>query len=291
MPRNMSLPEATLLVFEMILYKYVPFETGKKILTMRSIRFSQPEKFNDPFDRPAYPYTDDSQHLGGLAGEARVAHRLRLMEWERAWAQCTGILCLTRTPTNPLMWAHYADSHKGIVIGIDAVWAGLTDEAANLIPAQYGSVVYVSRRSQEPFITAPNSVMTIGGTHHFLSDQYERLQRLFLHKPLCWSYEEEVRVVKSVDGIPGKGGRTQSGQFAIETGSDDCPIYLYTLSPGSIRELYFGYALDIEIADVLYCETKKLHPKLSVYDCMLAGNTLTIGYQKYTTLAEAGRIE
>ena len=30
-----------------------------------------------------------------------------------------GVLSLTRNPTNLLMWSHYANEHKGVVIGID----------------------------------------------------------------------------------------------------------------------------------------------------------------------------
>lgn len=37
----------------MILYKYVPFEAGKKILDGNSVLFAQPKTFNDPFDMPA----------------------------------------------------------------------------------------------------------------------------------------------------------------------------------------------------------------------------------------------
>jgi DUF2971 family protein len=94
------------------------------------------------------------------------------------WTENTGILSLTRTPTNPLMWAHYAEKHQGMVIGIDAVAAGLTDEKANLIPAQYGSVIYVSRRQDQPFIGKPQTSLTVGSTYHFPHDHYEKLQRL-----------------------------------------------------------------------------------------------------------------
>jgi hypothetical protein len=82
------------------------------------------------------------------------------------------------------MWAHYAQNHTGLVIRIDAVEAGLTDERSNLIPAQYGSVIYVSRRPAQPFVEKPQTGLAVGSTHHFPRDHYDKLQRLFLHKAL-----------------------------------------------------------------------------------------------------------
>jgi hypothetical protein len=39
----------------MILYKYVSFDSGSRILEAGSISFTRPEFFNHPFDQPAYP--------------------------------------------------------------------------------------------------------------------------------------------------------------------------------------------------------------------------------------------
>ena len=184
----------------MILYKYVSSYEGRRILEKASLRFTQPEYFNDPFDLPAYPEDERTNPDDGIFS------RLRTRGKNLAWQTNTGILSLTRTPTNPLMWAHYADKHQGIVIGIDVVQAGFTNEKTNLVPAQYGSVIYVSCRQKQPFFSQPGTGLVVGGTYHFPHDHYEKLQRLFLHKPLCWSYEEEVRVVKCLKGVSQDGG-------------------------------------------------------------------------------------
>lgn len=42
------------------------------------------------------------------------------------------------------MWAHYADSHNGVVIGIDVNKAGLNDADKFIITADWGSVTYLS---------------------------------------------------------------------------------------------------------------------------------------------------
>jgi hypothetical protein len=104
----------------MILYKYVSFEAGKAILGRNSIGFSQPKCFNDPFDLPTYPPEPAPNPVESLFSDVRTWVKNHI------WAENTGILSLTRTPTNPLMWAHYADKHQGVVVGLDVVGAGLT---------------------------------------------------------------------------------------------------------------------------------------------------------------------
>jgi Protein of unknown function (DUF2971) len=255
----------------MMLYKYVSFATGKAILEKNAMGFSQPKFFNDPFDLPSYPPEPSANPIDGMFGQIRTWGKNRI------WGENTGILSLTRTPTNPLMWAHYADKHEGVVIGIDAVVAGLTHEDSNLIPAQYGSVVYVSRRSSQPFVGKFKTAIEVDGTHHFPHDHYEKLQRVFLHKPLCWSYEEEVRVVKCLKGISTENADTQSGHFEIvDAGRRD--LYLLSLPPGSIQEVYFGIRADIQTCDDLFCEATKLHPNLSVFESTLDMGNLTVGF-------------
>lgn len=43
------------------------------------------------------------------------------------YARNFGILSLTEAPDNLLMWAHYADSHRGVVIGFDESHAFFKD--------------------------------------------------------------------------------------------------------------------------------------------------------------------
>ena len=240
----------------MIFYKYVSFDTGSRIIEGNAIGFSQPKYFNDPFDMPSYPEEEAPDPVSGIFAARRT------MGKNYIWAEKTGILSLTRTPVNALMWAHYADSHQGLVIGIDAAVAGFTDENRNLIPVQYGSVIYVSRRQTAPFITKPRKGIAVGATHHFPADHYDKLQRVFLHKPLYWSYEEEVRVVKSLDGIDGEQADTQSGHFELDINRGR-PLYLYTLPADSIRELYIGIKADNEAVEALADRAKARHPHLS----------------------------
>lgn len=264
----------------MMLYKYVPFEAGRKILETSTIGFSQPKYFNDPFDMPSYPSEPADNSI------ERVFDRMGVWGKEYIWGENTGILSLTRTPHNPLMWSHYADMHRGMVIGIEVVLAGLTDEQGNLIPAQYGSVIYVSQRPDQPFIGKPTSGLAVGATHHFPHDHYEKLQRLFLHKPLCWSYEEEVRVVKCLKGISADGSETQSGKFSI-INHGSRPLYLLSIPSNAIKEVYLGFRSDHVVSDELYYSAGELHPHLMIYECRLDPRSYAVESAEYVTIAEA----
>ena len=81
----------------MILYKYMSFDDALLTLENSTIAFSHLEDFNDPFECTALGLYD---HI---------------------------ISCFTKQPLNPLMWAHYADSHNGVVIAFDMTKAGLND--------------------------------------------------------------------------------------------------------------------------------------------------------------------
>ncbi len=192
----------------MILYKYVDFDTACLIMENSTLKFSKSSSFNDPFELTSLFYDKEgplNQHL--------LKHI--------AASESYGILSLTRTPLNPLMWAHYARgdkvlvshaieldhnnrSHAGVVFGIDVDMAGFNNDGQNVIPAKYGSVIYTSTRPRHPFENSENHGVYEGLLYNFQPELLEALQRVFLYKSFHWSYEEEVRVVRNTCGQPFK---------------------------------------------------------------------------------------
>jgi hypothetical protein len=221
----------------MILYKYVSAARAIDIITNRRVQFSLPKYFNDPFDRPLNPVARSRDLWGDLMGPLRADIK------SRAWEMNSGILSLTRTATNSLMWAHYAESHKGVVLGFDMEVAGFLETDSNMIPAHFGSVVYSRRRVLDDYSTKGANPLMVGATFGFDITNYEKLQRLFLTKPLDWAYEEEVRVVKCVSGISEGQSHTTSGRFDTISTSEGLR-YLYNLPLKSLREIYYGVRCD-----------------------------------------------
>jgi len=170
----------------MILYKYLTLEGLEACIQNRTLKFSAPHTFNDPFDFSASPH--------GLCShphwEKTMSNPDRLFMYRRQ----LGVLCLTRNPLNSLMWSHYGDKHTGAVIGIETEYCGLECSEDNLIPALSGSVQYHSRRPDVSSDILP-SVEFLSATNRQL------LERLFLIKAAHWAYEEEVRVVRKLKNI------------------------------------------------------------------------------------------
>ena len=248
----------------MILYKYVSFSGGCKILNGSTIGFRNPWDFNDPFELAA-------SHA--LLPDLAIAPFVLRSMFERS-----AVLSLTRSPLNPLMWAHYAQEHTGFVIGWDANAAGFTDESKNVIPAQHGNVIYTSTRPMHPILgtTAP---MKYGQEYAFRPELLERLQRFFLYKAACWSYEEEVRVVKCVFG---DDLRTIPSGPLEKIDDDGRPLFVTRFPAEAIKEVYIGINNQLvgheETATVLqpWKDTVKL------FECRLSLDSWELSTVEYT---------
>jgi len=134
-----------------------------------------------------------------------------------------GILSMTQHPDNLLMWAHYANEHRGVVFEIDL------ENEAFCADFTKGSVPYTDKNADEwrgdvqyrkKRATPPTS--------------YEDfIASLFLKSPQ-WSYEAEYRIVRPVE----RGRKIP----ATEGTSHD--IYLFPLPACCIKRLIFGVRSD-----------------------------------------------
>jgi hypothetical protein len=248
-----------------ILYKYARLDVVEKIIENNGLAFSKPTDFNDPFDIPTNPPVPASH------GSSEFFSDLRGQLKSDIWNNDTAILCLTRNWTNQLMWAHYADCHRGAVVGINAGTAGFLDEATNLIPAHFGSVIYSRHRNADQFNSTPEEPVSVGNTHKFVVSHYEKWQRLFLTKPLDWAYEEEVRVVKCINGLNNECRKNESGIFSMVK-TDSRQRYVLSIPDGSISEVIFG----VRAEERRVAEIRKLQPSLSYYKAVLDHNRYAV---------------
>lgn len=253
----------------MILYKYVSHDTGMEILKNGSIGFTQPCHFNDPFEvEAAYPSSEGENLIDVFLNNIR--------NWgtKSVWKKNTGVLSLTRQPLNPLMWAYYGIEHKGMVVGLDSSIGEFTCEDTNLVPIQYGSVIYTNVKPDSPFLSKPTESIEVGGTFHFPKGQLERLQRMFLYKPACWSYEEEVRVAKCLKGIEDSNSITSGTFTTIEVSGR--PLYLLNLPKETIKEVYIGARSEFQNAEKalkLIQKIRDYQSQAKVYGCRISNSS------------------
>lgn len=181
----------------MILYKYYGYCSGLKAIESQNLGFRKPKNFNDPFE---FSFLSNS--------EGSISEQKELKKKVDALRDTVVVLSLTRTPYNPLMWAHYGQEHTGFVIGYEVDDAFLSSSEYNLIPVTSGDVVYTNTKSSH--ILSPeimgciHDVYLSGFGDDGLNKPPETIsfaRKIFLTKHASWVYEEEVRAVKILDSL------------------------------------------------------------------------------------------
>ena len=191
----------------LLIYKYVSDVALRGILNSSRLGFSLPANLNDLFDQPRVERSRFPQSVMTLFDGGKTDEELA-QEEDARWGTCA-VGSFTRTPDNALMWAHYAAGHRGAVIELDADIAELTVPSL-LIPVQFGSIIYMKRPNQSRY--GRLRLPTFPKDGEFRLEDYERLQRLFLSKPLSWAYEEEVRAVVRTSDFA-VSGRSMDGRW------------------------------------------------------------------------------
>ncbi|MDL5029458.1 DUF2971 domain-containing protein [Vibrio sp. TMPB1044] len=243
----------------MILYKYVSLDAAKAIISNSSLGFSSIKSLNDPFEGSYFGFRETPN----IPFELSVGAVRNKLEANYA------LLSLTRQPHNALMWAHYGASHSGVVIGIDVEKAGFTDLETNVIPVQYGEVIYTSTKPHNMFeLLSSSELMAVGKGAKFESSTYNLLKRAFLYKSLEWAYEEEVRVVKDISSTPYRS-KTRYGGFENSSGTwnkiplNQRALYCLDVPRNSVVSVHIGEKSKLS-SDIL--ENWELQG-LKVYQC------------------------
>lgn len=164
-------------------------------LINKEMWFSNPSDFNDPFDCDINMTFNDSEHssiqnyfdnylkkqfsskeLEGIDQNniSTVDFGFLLNKVAKRVAQRKGIACFMSNCDNLLMWAHYADSHKGVCLKFD-----ILEDTEFFSPAKK-----VSYTNEYP-------------VYNYLKDKNDFVKQMFFTKSNEWSYEGEIRVLKN----------------------------------------------------------------------------------------------
>lgn len=219
----------------MILYKYVSFYSAIEILKNNSIGFTCVEDFNDPFECTNFGFSDASD----------ISPKIATNAYKSNLSRDYAVLSLTRNPLNSLMWSHYADSHTGVVIGIDADVAGLGSDDEFVIPYQMGELTYVATKHKDiGGIPSVAKLDEIKKEICFKSELQNVLKQAFLYKSLEWAYEEEIRVVKSLLKVNYSYHREDQSiderWYKVRLDAQGQPLFCWKIPDKSIKEIYLG---------------------------------------------------
>lgn len=173
-----------------MIYKYFKAKWGLYTLRNLRLKLSDPCEFNDPFEFfPAYskePIPEDqiqryiAKHHPDLSGEKRDRflsnlrdHNLHPQMFSDITTGKMAVTCFSKSKKNILMWAHYGDNHKGVVIGFD-------ETKVASIGGLY-EVIY----NRERLVFDP-TINKVPGTW---------IYPFIRNKSPCWKYENEVRFI------------------------------------------------------------------------------------------------
>jgi hypothetical protein len=139
-------------------YYFTDSEHGLAALRDRRLKVARIHELNDPFE-----------FLGVELSDKKF--RRALTETKYELSKSNGLLCFSKSWGHPMLWAHYADKHRGICLGFDVNGAKLEH------------VSYVNSRFPKP--AKPQSGSFV--------------RKLLYTKFAHWSYEDEYRLYVSLD--------------------------------------------------------------------------------------------
>ena len=161
----------------MKIYKYFNLERGTDFLNVPYMRISTPNSLNDPFESK-YASSD----LKAIEEIYRKYHKNHFKQYVDKFKDY-GIISLTTNNDNLLMWSHYSDEHKGIVIGFDIDENDPSDFFYTPTTCRFEKVKYSQSRQFEGIINENN------------------LDEVKLHYSIIksneWNYESEYRFILS----------------------------------------------------------------------------------------------
>ena len=140
-----------------------------------SLTFGSPQNFNDPMD----PILREWLNLKKKS-PCRPVNK-KLFKLLGNCIENLSICCLSKKDPqskdvflNPLMWSHYADSHKGICIQYEITKDALNAYNDDEHILRIGNVKYRNSKAMSDYITLDNALLAKGE---------------------CWSYEQEERLI------------------------------------------------------------------------------------------------
>lgn len=237
----------------MILFKYLPPDR-MDVLRRRTLRFTQPGDFNDPFEfRPqiqAAASPDDVQAyveehfetlvdqelakygaLARLVGGPNVRELLlrqksmlpelfQLLQPQMLQRVApaidtvlnlnVGVLCLSEVRDSILMWGHYTDNHRGLVVGFDSKHPFFSRRRSD--KDEFGFLRQVIYQLERPHVTLADTTSPAW----------------FQTKSNDWAYEKEWRLVSPL----------AQAEHRIE--AHPYPICLFEFAPDAVREIIVG---------------------------------------------------
>jgi hypothetical protein len=185
----------------MILYKYYPINLNTiRSLAVRGLWCHYPSEMNDPLECLAgFPVNISDEDIQGFLKRLSSLDPGRARRLDQAYRNGNRMFfeslrdnlikhyafcSLSERPDDLLMWSHYADQHRGLVIGIDFS----DDINGHLIKVQYADSAVAIPIDDSLTVFDPSLDETAGKL------AVCNMLRNITTKASCWQYEGEWRI-------------------------------------------------------------------------------------------------
>ena len=155
-------------------FKFLSLKYALQDIEEHRVKLSEYGDMNDPFELLGSTWSDDE------VDRKLTSHNIASY----------GAVCLSRNWSNPLLWSHYADKHKGICLGFD-----IPDR-----PDAVHEAIYVDSRETQ----SPRALYDALKSKAVSPAAKEASMRKLLLKFRGWEYEDEVRLLAYLDAKPGE---------------------------------------------------------------------------------------
>ncbi|CAI0910309.1 DUF2971 domain-containing protein [Serratia quinivorans] len=221
-------------------YKFRTIEKANNILQSLEFYFSSPANFNDPFDcsldeEKQYSLSDLNTWIGLFQNGLTQQEKQKLTnlyiekgkeindivkEIKTKAINNRGVLALSKTNENILLWSHYAENHTGVAIKLNIA------------------------KNPDFFVTPKNMIYTKQyNPLNYLGDSEKSILDTLSTKSIDWKYEEEIRIYKSSVGVHKiKPEAITDVFFGVKTKSIDIEKIKNTCSENGLNHVKFHKA-------------------------------------------------
>jgi hypothetical protein len=185
----------------MRLFRYLDSTGALLTIEHKALRVSRLHELNDPFEWRigATDLEEGAEQLGEAVTEASL----------RDMSSTVGVICYSAVPDEPVLWSHYADRHRGMVLEIEA-------------PDDPSVTVQVRYTDERPHIEAAR----------IFDEAHVRpaVEKLIRQKSKGWSYEQEYRQYVLLAGCDARAGH-----------------YYQKLEQGALKRVIVGWRSNSDI--------------------------------------------
>jgi hypothetical protein len=169
------------------------------------------------------------------------------------------ILSLTKKEENLLMWSHYADSHRGLVIGFDYDNSFFHPT----IDFKLSKPFEVKYSNNRPMFFNYDKIRARNAP-------FEDIRILLTTKSLWWEYEEEIRMFANPKATNSVG----KDNYGFD-------IYLVNFPTECLKKIIFGSLMNssekMEISEI----AKRLYPHAEILESLPSSTEFTLKFKPY----------